>query len=187
MAASFPEPRSAFGTLASQAYTSIVRGTHATLEKHNDIVLLRPLPALQLASTVTNMFSTAPYVHIFIPQSTTHTRFLGSQPPHMFKCQANTCFSTSLPLRAIVLSLHLLAVSHLSIVLSSAMRIPLCAWCGGLQVFSCTFYCSGDGLCLGTLPTTSKEEEEEEKPHPSLSPQRVLCKFLLCCASFTPC
>lgn len=39
------------------------------------------------------------YACLLTPQSTTHTRFLGSHPPHMFKCQANTCFSTSLPLR----------------------------------------------------------------------------------------
>lgn len=87
MAASFPEPRSAFGTLASQAYTSIVRGTHAyTLEKHNDIVLLRPLPALQLASAVTNMFSTAPYVHICMPPHTSvhHTHSLSRITPSTY-------------------------------------------------------------------------------------------------------
>lgn len=63
--------------------------------------------------------------------------------------------------------------------LSSGMWIPLRACCGGLQVFSRTSYCSGGGLCLGTLPTPSKEEEEKKRPF--LYPPRGLCASS-CCA-----
>lgn len=112
-------------------------------------------------------------------------------PPHTLSSHisifASTCFST-----AIAPSLHVLAnpINHpRNTPLSSGMSV-LCRACCGLQVFSCTSYCSGEGLCPGTLPIQSKKEEEEEEEgeekHYSPFPWRVVCKLLLCCASFMP-
>ena len=111
-----------------------------------------------------------------------HTYFLVLSPRHILKYRQSQHLLLQITSpSAIASSLHVPAnsISHpRDTALSSGVLVLLGACCG-LQVFSCTSYCSGGAHYPGTHPTKQSKKKQKKTPL-SLPPEGCVCESSRC-------